>query len=113
MIDSNTIYNDEEILISLVIHKSDLNHVDDQCTIRIQQIVQNTEWDRCHEKCIALGSVLARHDPTRIIPVRHVPKSEEESARVNLPYGFDGVMHALGKCLSVSCLSVSYCQQLY
>jgi len=36
MIDSNTIDNDEEVLIRVVIHKSNLNHVDDQCTICIQ-----------------------------------------------------------------------------
>jgi len=70
--------------------------------------VQNSEWDRCHEKCIALGSVLARRDPTRIIPVRHVPKSEEECNRVNLPYGFDGVMYALRKHVYWYQLSKSY-----
>jgi len=108
MIDSNTIDNDEEVLIRVVIHKSDHNHVDDQCTIHIQQIVQNPEWGRCHENCIALGSVLARRDPTRIVAVHHVPKSEEECARANLPYGFDGVMYALRKHVYQYQLSKSY-----
>jgi len=108
MIDSNTIDNNEEVLIRVVIHKSDRNHVDDQCTICIQRIVQNPEWDRCCEKCIALGSLLAMRDPTRIVAVRHVPKSEEECARVNLPYDFDGVMYALGKHVYQYQLSKSY-----
>jgi len=32
-----------------------------------------------------------------MVPVCHLPMSEEECRRVNLPYGFDGVMFALGK----------------
>ncbi len=97
MIDLNTIDNNKEILICVVIHKSDCNHVDDQCTIHIQRIVDSPEWDRCHEHCVALGSQLARCDPNKILPVRHMPKSEDECQRVNLPYGFDGVMYAVGK----------------
>jgi len=36
-------------------------------------------------------------DPNWMVPVCHLPMSEEECRRVNLPYGFDGVMFALGK----------------
>ncbi len=97
MIDSKSIDNNQDILICVVIHKSDHNHVDDQCTICIQRIVNSLEWDMCHEQCVALGSCMARHDPNVIVPVHHVPKSEEECQGVNLPYGFDGVMYALGK----------------
>jgi len=97
MIDSNTIDNNQEILICVVIHKLDHNLVDDQCTICIQRIVNSPKWDRCHEQCVALGSRLARCDSNMIVPVHHIPKSKEECHRVNLPYRFDGVMYAIGK----------------
>jgi len=97
VIDLNSIDNNQEILICVVIHKLDCNHVDDQCTIHIQRIVNSPEWDRCCEQCVAVGSCLAKSDRNVIGPVRHVPMSEEECARADLPYGFDGVMYALGK----------------
>ncbi len=75
----------------------DCNHVDDQCAIWIQRIVNSPEWDRCHEMCIVLGSCLQRQNPNGVVPVCHVPKSEEECQRMDLLYGFDGVMYALGK----------------
>jgi len=97
MIDSNTIENDEQILICMVVHKSDCNHVDDQCTICIQRIVNSPEWDRPHKLCIALDSQLSGRDPNWMIPACNMLKSEEDCGRINLPYGFDGVMFALGK----------------
>jgi len=94
MIDSNTVENHEQSLILMVVHKSNCNHVDDQCTICIQRVVNSPEWDRCHELCVALGSWLGGVDPHWMLPVP-CPMSEEECRRV--PYGFDGVMFALGK----------------
>jgi len=96
VIDSNSIENNQEILIHVVVHKLDHNHVDDQCTIHIQRIVNSKEWDRCHEQCVAVGSCLAKSDQNVIGPVCHVPMSEEECSRVDLPYGFNKVMYALG-----------------
>jgi len=97
-IDSNTIENNQQILICMVIHKSDCNHGDDQCIIYIQRIVNSPEWDRCCELCIALGSWLGGVDPpNQMVLVCHLPMSEEECKRVYLPYSFAGVMFALGK----------------
>ena len=89
VIDSNSIDNNKEILICVVIHKSDRNHVDDQCTICIQRIVNSPEWDRCCEQCIAVGSCLAKSDQNVIGPVCHIPMSEEECARADLPDRFN------------------------
>jgi len=44
-------------------------------------------------------------DPNWMVPVHHLPMSEEECKRVDLPYGFDGVMFAHK--------SVSGIQELY
>jgi len=38
IIDSSTIEDHQQIVICAVVHKSDLNHVDDQCTIQIQRV---------------------------------------------------------------------------
>ncbi len=43
MIDSRTITDEQEIVIHVVVKKSDLNHVDNQCTIRILRVVSSLD----------------------------------------------------------------------
>jgi len=49
VINSSTIKNDEQIVIHLVVKKSSLNHVDDQCTIQIQRVSDSPQWERIRE----------------------------------------------------------------
>ena len=47
VIDSSTINNDKQILLCVVVHSSDSNHMDKQATIRVQCVCDSPEWDRC------------------------------------------------------------------
>jgi len=46
IIDSSTIEDHQQIVSHAVVHKLDLNHVDDQCTIRIQRVSDSLQWER-------------------------------------------------------------------
>jgi len=46
VIDSNTVTNDEHIVICVVVNNSSVNHVDDQCTIQIQRVSDSQQWER-------------------------------------------------------------------
>jgi len=43
VIDSRTIYNNGKLLFG-VVHKTDVNHMDDQCTIQIQRVSNSLQW---------------------------------------------------------------------
>jgi len=71
VIDSSTITKDQQILLRVVVHSSDTNHVDEQATIRVQRLCDSPEWDRCRAACLNFASCL--QDGKRKHPVRHQP----------------------------------------
>jgi len=95
VIDSSTINEDEQILLRVVVHKSDRNHVDEQATIRVQRVCNNPEWERCRTEGLNVASRL-KEAPQKP-PVRNDPLTRQECENVGLPYGFDGDMYAFGK----------------
>jgi len=94
MIDSSTIKNDEEIKLCVVVHKLGCNHVNEQCTICIQQVSDSAEWDRCREVSLYVASRLQHADHPN--PIHHKPLMEQECINAGLPFGFDGNMYAFG-----------------
>jgi len=101
VIDSGTITNKEEIVICMVVKKSDLNHVDNQCTIRIQRVVNSPDWHRCRALCVGIGTDLLVNNlgPRGVgaCRVHQQPLSADQCAYAGLPHHFDGWMYALGK----------------
>jgi len=101
VIDSGNITDKEEIVIRVIVKKSDLNHVDNQCTIRIQRVVSSPDWHRCRALCIGIGTdLLVNNHGSRGVgacPVHQQPLSADQCAYAGLPHHFDGWMYALGK----------------
>ena len=98
IIDSSTIEDHQQIVVHVVVHKSDLNHVDDQCTIQIQRVSDSLQWERIRELSLKIGSqFLSREDNAQ--PVCEASLTEQECKQADLPYGFDGGMYVLGKHL--------------
>jgi len=95
MIDSSTIKSDEEILLCVVVHKLGCNHINEQCTIHIQQVSDSVEWDQCREVSLYVGSRLQHADHPN--PICHKPLTQQECINAGLPFGFDGNMYAVGK----------------
>ncbi len=96
VIDSSTIDEDQQIVICAVVHKSDLNHVDDQCTIRIQRVSDSLQWERIQELGLQIGTQFLNREENAQ-PICEPSLTEHECRQVGLPYGFDGAMYALGK----------------
>jgi len=95
ILDSSTIKKDEQILLHVVVHSSDTNHVDEQATIRVQRLCDSSEWERCRAECLKFITRL--ENGKRKHPVRHEPLTQKECDEAGLPYGFDGNMFAFGK----------------
>jgi len=56
--DSSTIDYDKQIVICVVVHKTDVNHGDDQCTIQIQRVSSSPQWQRICKLALQIGTWL-------------------------------------------------------
>jgi len=97
IIDSSTIEDHQQIVIPhAVVHKLDLNHVDDQCTIQIQRVSDSPQWERIQEFGLQIGTQLQNKEEN-VHPTYEEPLTENECIQAGLPYRFDGGMYAFGK----------------
>jgi len=97
-IDHSMFAEDEQVVICIVTKTNKLNQVVEQTTVKIQQTKSHL-WD--HIKNMGEHIVdECNSKKSKVYAVREDPIMEEECQKAKMPFGFEDVMYAIGKCVN-------------
>ena len=94
IINAREISRDRQILLGTTIH-GDLSQVGLQCTIRLQCIFDSAEFSLARKYGLQLGRLLDQRRGK--YHVQDKPVSEQLCKMMEISYGFDGYMYAIGQ----------------